>query len=192
MDSKRLFLAIPINNHYDSLIRRFISQQDIPAIKWIAPENWHITVLFLGDFPSQQLPALITSLNNFFKQQHSFSLHFDGFIYKPKQAKPSMIWGRFCQNSYFDLLCRQLADKMESLYFDLSLAFSMSIHSENIPHITLSRLKNSLIRYPDLNLKDIESKQPVLRCDFCMLFQSVLSSEGAIYTKIAEFELNQN
>lgn len=190
MDSKRLFLAIPINDHYDLLIRRFISQQQIPSVKWIAPENWHITVLFLGDFPSQHISELISTLSDFFKTRQSFSLHFDGFIYQPKQSKPNMIWGRFRQNSYFDSVCRQLADKMESLYFDLSLSFNMSIHSENIPHITLSRLKNSLIRYPDLNVKNIETEQPVLRCDFCMLYQSVLMPQGAKYSKLAEFNFS--
>ena len=192
MDSKRLFLAIPINDHYDKLIRKFLSKQHNPDVKWISPENWHITVLFLGDFPTQHLTALIASLNDFFTKQHSFSLYFDGFIYKPKQDRPKMIWGRFRQNSYFDLLCRQLSDHIEKLCFDLSLPFSMSLHSENIPHITLSRLKSSMMRYPDLIHKDINPHQPLLRCDFCMLYQSVLKSEGAKYTNLAEFKLNQN
>jgi 2'-5' RNA ligase len=190
-DSVRLFLALPFDEHYHTLISKFTGQQDIPKIRWITPENWHVTVLFIGDFPARHIPALINSLNDFFKKQHTFSLHFDGFVYQPKQAKPAMIWGRFRQNSYFDLLCRQLADHIESLFFDLSLLFNMSIHSENIPHITLSRLKSILVRYPDLNIKGIDTHQPILRCDFCTLYQSVLSSEGAKYSKLAEFKLNQ-
>lgn len=191
-DSKRLFLALPINDHFEKLIKKFITQQDIPKVKWIAPENWHITVLFLGDFPAQHIPVLITSLNEFFNKQHFFSLDFDHFIYKPKQAKPTMIWARFHLNSYFDLLCLTLVNHIEKLYFDLSVPFSMSLHSENIPHITLSRLKNPLLRYPDLNLKDIDQEHPLLRCDFCILFQSILTPDGAKYTKLAEFKLKQN
>ena len=100
-----------------------------------------------------------------------------------------MIWAKFHQNSYFDQLCRQLADHIEKLYSELSVPFSMSLHSENIPHITLSRLKNPLLRYPDFNLRNIDTYQPILGCDFCTLFQSVLTSEGAKYTNLADFNL---
>jgi RNA 2',3'-cyclic 3'-phosphodiesterase len=192
MDSKRLFLAFPIDDHFDELIKKFIAQQNIPNIKWIVPENWHITVLFLGDFPAHHIPVLISSLNEFFKTRQFFSLDFERFIYKPNQSRPTMIWAKFYQNTYFDLLCLKLADHLEKLYSELSVPFRMSIHSENIPHITLSRLKNQLNRYPDLNLKRIDNIQPLLRCDFCTLFQSVLLSEGAKYSNLADFKLNQN
>lgn len=192
MGSKRLFLAIPINDHFDQLIKNFIAQQQIPKVKWIVPENWHITVLFLGDFPVQHVPALISSLKDFFKTQRSFSLDFDKFIYKPRQIKPTMIWAKFHQNTYFDHLCRQLADHIENLYSELLVPFNISLHSENVPHITLSRLKNPLLHYPDLNIKDIDTLSPILRCDFCTLFQSVLTPEGAKYTNLADFKLTQN
>jgi len=191
-DSKRLFLAIPINDHFDELIKKFITQQNIPKVKWIAPENWHVTVLFLGDFPAQYVSLLISSLEEFFKTQQFFSLDFDEFIYKPRQSKPTMIWAKFYQNSYFDLLCRQLVDHIEKLYSELSVPFSMSLHFENVPHITLSRLKNPLFQYPDLNLKDIETQQSLLRCDFCILFQSKLTPDGAKYTNLGEFKLRQS
>ena len=176
-NTKRLFLAFPINDQYEELITEFISLQQIQKIRWISKQNWHVTVLFLGDFPEDHIPYLSTSLQKIFSGCHSFSLNFDGFVYKPKQARPNMIWARFHQHSYFDLLCKSLDDQMESLYADLSLPFSMSLHSENIPHITLSRLKNQYFRYPDL-IKPTKQVHPhTLRCDFCILFQSVLSSE---------------
>ena len=103
-----------------------------------------------------------------------------------------MIWAKFHQNSYFNLLCQQTADHIEKFYSELSIPFSMSLHSENTPHITLCRLKNPHLPYPDFKLKDINPLQPLLRCDICTLYQSVLTAEGAKYTNLADFKLMQN
>jgi 2'-5' RNA ligase len=178
-DSKRLFIAIQINDHFKNLIRKFIDQQNIPDVRWIASENWHVTVLFLGDFPNRHLTALLESLKDFFKEEQFFSLDFENFTFIPNQTKPTMIWLKFYQNSYFDMLCSRLADHIEKLYTELSLPFTMCLHSVNVPHITLSRIKKPQLHYPDLNQKNIDDMQPLLRCDFCTLYQSVLTTEGA-------------
>jgi RNA 2',3'-cyclic 3'-phosphodiesterase len=191
-DTKRLFIAIQINDHFKNLIRKFIDQQNIPEVRWIASENWHVTVLFLGDFPNGHLTALIASLKEFFQSEQFFSLDFENFTFIPKQTKPTMIWLKFYQNSYFDLLCSRLADHIEKLYTVLSLPFTINLHSVNVPHITLSRLKKAGLYYPDLNLKNIDDMQPLLRCDFCTLYQSVLTTKGAKYTNLADFKLIQN
>jgi 2'-5' RNA ligase len=188
-DSRRLFIAIQINDHFKNLIRKFMDQQNIPEVRWIATENWHVTVLFLGNFPNCHIPALLTSLNEFFQSEQSFSLNFENFAYIPIQTKPTMIWLKFNQNSYFDILCCHLSDHIEKLYTVLSLPYTINLHSDNVPHITLSRLKNPSVHYPELNQKNIDNMQPLLRCDFCTLYQSVLTTEGAKYTNLADFKL---
>jgi 2'-5' RNA ligase len=189
--SIRLFIAIPLDAHYHNLLHDFTKQQQIRGIKWIEQENLHITVLFLGNFPQQQLELLKSRLGKFFRTIPSFALEYDKFAYIPSQVKPGMIWGRFRPNSYFDHLCRQLAGEMENLYSELGILFRLSLHAENIPHVTLCRLKNPYLRYPELNMKDINTAQPLLRCDFCILFQSVLSADGAKYINLAEYKLIQ-
>ena len=191
-ESKRLFLAVPIDDHFKNLIKQFIAQQNIPNVKWVVPENWHVTVLFLGDFPTQHLPKLILLLNEFFQSQRFFSLDFDRFIYKPNQSKPSMIWAKFHQNSYFDLLCHQLEVSIKKLCSDLSIPSNINSHPENIPHVTLSRLKNPISQYPNLQLNDMESPRNLLRCDCCTLYESLLTPNGPKYSPLTDFTLTLN
>jgi RNA 2',3'-cyclic 3'-phosphodiesterase len=190
VDSNRLFLALPINDHFERLITGFIDRQDIPLVKWINKENWHVTLVFIGNFPANHISRLIAELDHFFITQPHFSLAFDNFVYRPRQTKPSMIWVKFQQAKSFDQLCIRLFDHLEIFYFNLDIHFNIKLHPDNIPHTTLCRLKNPHLNYPDFNLNDISEMQPSLLCDKAYLMQSNLSSDGSKYSKLAEFNLS--
>ncbi|MFC1598063.1 RNA 2',3'-cyclic phosphodiesterase [Patescibacteria group bacterium] len=181
MSTKRLFIAIPLP---DDFINAFVAVQqecgDISAGRWTAPENLHITVKFLGNVASDQIPALVEAVKNVSQKTQEFTLTFKKIIYAPPEKPPRMVWATFTQSDDFTQLMQQLNDATSP--------FSQERDSfkEPIPHVTMARLKSPQAA------KTIELIQPELTSTnlsvtTCELIESTLSSEGSKYALVESF-----
>ena len=99
---KRLFIGIPTNKNIEDICLNFIDQNQHIDTRWIPKQNWHITTLFIGDFPSVQINNLTKQLSEFYLKQKPFRIEFKQFAYVPNVKKPNMIWGSFQRSIYFD------------------------------------------------------------------------------------------
>jgi RNA 2',3'-cyclic 3'-phosphodiesterase len=189
-ESKRLFLGIALNEEWIDYINSFIQLNTELKIKWIPEDNWHFTVLFMGSVPLNIIFLLEIKLQEVFSQNIGFYIDFEKFIYAPSARKARMIWAKGMKNRDFDIICKESLSTVEKLFKDKNLPFNMSLHKENIPHVTLSRLKTfGKNNYPELNLPE---KIPVpLPCSEIILFESRLKPSGSEYCKLAAFKLKE-
>lgn len=188
-DTKRLFLAIPIDQSFRQLCQDFIEAQNLSEIRWIKSENWHVTLLFLGDFPADSLQNLENLLQQHFLTQNGFVIDFESFTYIPNQYRPRMIWGKFYDNEDFDKLLKRVFRSLKAFYKKGRIPFEIKTHRDSIPHITLCRLKkyfSSENNLTDVINQDISLK---LKVNSCQLYKSELKPTGAEYTMLKEFEL---
>ena len=184
---KRLFLAIPINQQYTEMCMRFIEHLTLDKVRWINPENWHITLVFLGSFPVDKVQALTDNLEEFFTQAPLFNLYFDHYSYKPEFKNPTMIWANFQHSEAFDKLVIETYNQLTNFYSFQSIPFKISIRFHNIPHITLARLKQEYNPFPELIKR--KEEVPSLQVKDCHLFESVLLPKGAKYHLLHSFSL---
>lgn len=185
---KRLFLAIPIHQQYTEICMHFIEAQNLEKVRWINPENWHITLIFIGDFKVEGIPDLTLHLKDYFVKSSCFELPFESFVYKPNQSKPSMIWGKFKTSEVYNQIIHDTYEYLKEFYESQSLPFNISIRPVNIPHITLARLKNEYPVFPKLINRN--NDMPLLKIKDCFMFESVLLPKGVEYHLLHSFSFS--
>lgn len=184
--NKRIFLGIAVPADWKLAIHQFIEANKELHIRWIPPQNWHFTILFIGDFPANKLQSIYTLLEKCFAQIPAFEIAFDRFTYFPPK-RPRMIWVKGKQSAAFDsvenLAYKTLKHFCEEVYMD----FNAKPSKQAIPHITLSRLK--FVRKPFHALEIPAVKFSPVSVKEIFLYESQLKATGSIYTKLATFKL---
>jgi RNA 2',3'-cyclic 3'-phosphodiesterase len=92
----RTFIALPLSPEpaaelmafYDRLRRRFASD----LVRWTPPEQWHLTLRFLGDVAPEEMLALETTLRQACATQAAFQLQLTGVGGFPSLDAPRVIW----------------------------------------------------------------------------------------------------
>lgn len=177
---KRLFLALPLQKEefprLDLYLESYKKDPHFQKAKWVEPENFHITLLFLGNVSELYLPELRQLVRGLSAKIAPFTLHFDQIQFFPRKF-PHMIWASFHRSLEFEELTGELKKYLE-------VYIQNQEKKEQIPHATLARLKAPLdprkfsfrpYRMPDLLVKE------------CQLFESTLTPDGPHYTLIETF-----
>jgi 2'-5' RNA ligase len=169
----RIFLAIPLSEEIKSKVLQVNSvNRNVQKIVWMKPENLHITIYFIGQVPRDINETIIEKISAVLKQQSSLKIKFEQFCPAPSE-KPRMIWAKFHRDKDFTALSNKIHTQIKE--FIPNNAF---YYDDPIPHITLARFNStfdpSLIRFPEIDLKEIEIKN-------CELWESVSSKEGVKY-----------
>ena len=176
----RLFIAIELPDEVKAKLAGLIPKNS--AIRRVAAEQLHLTLLFLGDVAAEQLPSLKAALASI--RLESFLLEFDKTGCFPHLRSPRVFWAGLKPQP---LLERLAADIRQ-------VVTSCGIVTEEKPfkaHITLGRIKQpdscditSLVNRP---LADI----PSFTAEHFILFQSELSQSGAVHTALDCFDLTR-
>lgn len=155
-------------------------RRDIPAAKWVVPEQLHLTLSFLGEQEDATTNRLITELKSI--RASSFDLSFGQTGSFPNQRHPRVLWVGIRPEP----LLNSLAEKIM-----LSLTFC-GIPPEDrpySPHITLARIRQQASTDIHTFLDQSTDKLPGFAVQEFILFQSRLTEEGALHTPVEKFEL---
>jgi len=165
----------------------FIQNLNNSGIKWIKEENWHITTLFIGNFPVEKIEMFVSALSNEISAFPVFELEFEKFTLFPYKH-PSMIWAKFHDNNQFEQFVNKTEKIAKEFIVKNSLNIQLKTNKKAIPHITLSRLKTK-----GASLENVDStvQKPVfLKVKTIRLMKSELLSEGAEYSVLHDFSLS--
>lgn len=146
--------------------------------KWVAQENFHITLHFLGEFSEDFLYDFSESLKTINYKPFQLSLQTVGTFIQPKL--PSPVWAGVSNSIELDDLKKKI-DKTLS-------KFQISPNNHFVPHVTLGRWKSyntvEWSQYSD-TFHTFETEKFTVN-EF-HLIQSVLSSKGSKYTILESF-----
>lgn len=179
---KRLFFSIPLSEDILDQLIKSVSLIKFNNARWISAENWHVTVLFMGDVQDTLIPEIITESEEIFKKIKPFDFKFKKIVFIP-QNNARMIWAEYEKNEVFNELCQAIYKKLKRFILD----DSANQYKEIIPHITLARLVNNNKQNLPLLIQPRVNK---LQVDKINLIESQLTLQGSIYTRICEFNLN--
>src|SRR3989338_4607696 len=186
---KRLFLALPLPpeeiRRLDAFLTPYRSDPHFKDAKWVELQNFHVTTLFLGHVQDMMISEMRQILRGFFAQIHPFDLQFEGVFLFPGKF-PKMIWARFHKSFPFTELNAELR-KYLSPYTE-----SHEDEKEQLPHLTLARLKNPV---DSARFAFKPYKMPPLQVKECHLYESELTAltegelqkNGPVYTLIENF-----
>jgi RNA 2',3'-cyclic 3'-phosphodiesterase len=136
----RLFIAIAIPDPIKQQIK--VTQDQLhqcfnrDPVRWTKPDQFHLTLRFLGDVEAGSVEPLVHSLRTVCQSIHSLELRAHGVGFFPNARAPRVIWVGV-QNSAERLVLLQQAVQQATL------AFTREKPEERFSgHITLGRIKN--------------------------------------------------
>ena len=146
------------------------------------PQNWHLTLHFLGQVEPEKIEKLSSHLQNALSDIEPFSIFLEGFGAFPDVQKPRILWVGISGDLKKLSELKSRADQvLQKMHFQIE---TRPFH----PHITVARSKD------DAFLSFSESDQTfrgraVDQVRFLTLFKSNLSPQGAQYTVVRTLPL---
>ncbi len=177
----RLFLAIALPEALRAQLAKL--GRGLPGVRWLAPENLHLTLRFIGEVDRSLAEELDAALGQV--RAAGFSLTLAGVGCFGAGEKIRSIWAGVEPSP--DLL--DLQAKIESALRGAGLPPEGRKFK---PHVTLARLK----RHPGANLQDFLAQHALyrgasFRVDAFVRFSSFLIQAGAIYAPEAVYPLRR-
>jgi 2'-5' RNA ligase len=178
----RLFTALELNakviQNLTELVRRL---RPCAPIKWVHPQNMHVTLKYIGDWQVGRLEELVRSLNQV-KLPMALNVPLAGLGFFPHARNPRVFWAG-AENTP---ALRQLASQVDVELQRLGIAPEVRPYH---PHLTLGRIvENEPLDELHHVIEDLPSREfGTISPDRFVLFESTLTAAAPIYRKIAEF-----
>ncbi len=182
----RAFIAIETPRPMQEAIGRQTAalRQRLPAplVRWVPPENIHLTLKFLGETSITTLEQLVTLLRTAAEEHSPFELSAAGLGVFPNRAQPRVIWIGLTAPAALLALQRDIEGICARLgYSPEDRPFS--------PHLTIGRVNPRLNTEEKQRLRQaLEERQigelGTIQVNAFHVFKSDLQPEGAVYTRL--------
>lgn len=152
------------------------------ALRWVAPENYHITLLFLGEQPEERVGAIVEAMQAARAGVSPFTIAVQGLGVFPNWNRPNVLWAGV----------RDGAEPLTRIATALEKSLTPKPSGKPFhPHITLARFKTPCRDADNLRKRLYEATQRLAATEFgryelqaISLMQSTLTPEGSIYTEL--------
>lgn len=160
----RLFTAIPIPED----IKSHITAQygTLEQGRWVPEDNLHITLVFIGDYPTEQLDVLCNLLKNIVFNPLTLQIKGCGTF------KNGQLWLGVEENPGLNRLYQEVSTRLQEL--DISLE-----KRKFLPHVTIARSKKRKFDPYTFTLQAFRSRE--FEIDHFNLYLSTLKQTGAEY-----------
>ena len=192
MSRLRAFIAVEIPletrqdvQHATSNLRRGTES----LIRWVAVENMHLTLKFLGDIPSANVEALTQMIHAEADSFNCFDIHLTDIGSFPSSKRPRVIYIGIQAPAALEAFQRQLESATHRLGYNAEeRAFA--------PHLTIGRVRQNIPADDQQKIRRAleESKIDSLgtaRVNFVHLYKSDLKPTGPVYTKLFSAHLKK-
>jgi len=188
--SIRAFIAIELNKQIKNRLSNIQDElkRTNADVKWVEPENIHLTLKFLGNIEEKKIEEIKRILEKISQKYARFLIELSTIGCFPKIDYPKVIWvgiekGKLELSEIFS----ELEDELKKIGFEKEKrGFSA--------HITIGRMRSNLNRIR--LVEEIKNKKDFPRLnslvDRIILFKSNLTSKGPIYEIIYEIRLLNN
>ncbi len=155
-------------------------------VRWVKPENIHLTLKFLGNIEEKQTDEIIKIMGDVCSRYYPFNLEIRGMGAFPNIKSPRVLWVGIEGNDTLKTLQEEIDKGMETIGFEREdRAFTA--------HLTIGRFRSFIEKEGLLKMIKLHEKDPFGSIDVrsLSLMRSDLHPEGARYTKILEIPLGK-
>mgnify|MGYP006290068139 CR=1 FL=1 len=184
---KRTFIATKIHpgtqllNAYAKLRNELENEK----IKWVDPENFHLTLFFIGDTDEEQIDIIRQELASLTATYSKTHIQLEGLGVFKSIHKPRVLWAGISQYDELKKIKIAIDQRMEQFGFTPD-------KREFKPHLTLARMKwiedkqklNQILN----EFKSLHFQESTI--EDLILFESILKPTGPEYKPIEKFELH--
>ncbi len=156
-------------------------------VKWVEPENLHVTLLFLGEVVDREVLAICRAVSEVVAGQESFEMTVEGLGCFPNPRRPRTLWAGVGAGT--QELCA-LHDRLEPPL--LALGCYRREDRKYTPHITLGRVRSE--RPADTLAAELtrhagwKGGRTVVR--EVLVMSSELTPQGPVYTVLSRGKLS--
>lgn len=184
----RTFIAIELDARVrDRLLdlqEQLRAQLSPRSVRWVAPEGIHLTLKFLGDTPSEQVPAIGDALARAAAESRPFPFTVGGLGCFPNSRRPRVVWVGL-QEATGKLVALQRAVEAQ--------VAPLGFPAENRPfqpHLTLGRVQRYASPSEVREIGQVVAASLVgtvaeVRAVRVSLIKSDLRPSGAVYTTLS-------
>ncbi|MBI1354360.1 MAG: RNA 2',3'-cyclic phosphodiesterase [Acidobacteria bacterium] len=182
----RLITALELNSkvvaNLTELVRRL---RPVAPVRWVHPQNMHVTLKYVGDWPESRLDVLLRNLSEV-RVTQPIAVPLAGLGYFPSLDRPRVFWVG-AENT---APLRQLASNVDAALAPLGVVPEVRPYQ---PHLTLGRVFDgeSLDELHNA-VEELPSREfGTLNPDRFTLFESTVTDAGPVYRRVAEFPFLQ-
>jgi RNA 2',3'-cyclic 3'-phosphodiesterase len=176
----RLFVALDLPWDLRQRVAALVGG-GIPGARWVPPENYHMTLRFIGEAPAHRAEEIDLALAGL--RARGFSLTLAGLGAFAKGGRSTALWVGVERNPQLD----HLQNKIETALQRIGLEPERRRFQ---PHVTLARLDNvaegKLASF--VQAHNLFRAEPV-PVEHFTLFSSQLGKEASVYTAEVEYTL---
>jgi RNA 2',3'-cyclic 3'-phosphodiesterase len=174
---RRLFVAADIGDDARAACARVAEQlraNGWPG-RWVAPENYHLTVAFLGGVDDERVPDVIAAVREASAGMRPFDVPLDTVGAFPSARRPRVAWvGPAVAVPAFGALCEAVRRPLAAL------EFTFEPHAD--AHVTLARSEGR-VALPAVDAPRIAPQ----RIASLTLYESFTARTGARYEVVERF-----
>jgi len=183
---KRLFAAIKVHPSEALLNRYYMLQRNLKdeKIRWVSPENIHITMKFFGETPDHHIPAINAALQQAATTASPFNFSIRNTGIFGSTYNPKVIWFGIEPHKGFINLSENILGELDKIGIERD-------RQNFVPHLTIARMnqvndKKFFQQLIDENKEGLMQEEEV---NTFHLFDSELSPKGPIYTILGSYSL---
>jgi RNA 2',3'-cyclic 3'-phosphodiesterase len=181
---KRLFAAIKIHPSvtFISLLYQFKQALRNENIKWVEPQNIHITLKFFGETEDFKIKGIIDQLTDVASRHEPFDFSIKGTGIFGSSYNPRVIWFGISERDELINLSNDVLNSMAKIGWERD-------RQNFVPHLTAGRIKhisdkvklNEVIeKYKNIEIQEVKTNA-------FYLYESILRTQGPIYNILETF-----
>lgn len=156
------------------------------GIRWVEPENMHLTLKFLGEVNTLEIPDVCRAVEQAVAEVPGFSLDVAGVGAFPKIERPRTIWLGVTQGA------EELAGLQKQIEKSLKKLGYPPDNRRFSPHLTVGRVKKAGPELDELSelVKSLSDRAVgTSAVDEVTVFSSELTREGPVYQALSHASL---
>ncbi len=178
----RIFVALPLPDP----IRRHLAglRSGLPGARWVAPENMHVTLRFIGEVEGDEVDEVDAALAEI--RVPVFDVSVGGIGFFDRGRKVHAVWAGIEAEGGLERLQRKVESAIVRAGFEPE-------RRKFKPHVTIARLRGTPAHHVGTYIEahDGFASDP-FRADHFTLFRSHLGREGAVYEALADYTLDES
>jgi RNA 2',3'-cyclic 3'-phosphodiesterase len=172
----RAFVALPVGEDVRSRLAEVQAKlrQSHAHVGWVAPENIHVSLAFMGDILQSQVAEVAGALNEAAARAPAFSFEVENIGVFGSPRSPRVIWAGIRECPEMMALQKDIAERITALGIELETRPFR-------PHLTLGRVRSGRGREDLVRMMEPLSQLPFgpVAAQDVRLMRSILKPQGA-------------
>ena len=164
---------------YISIFNEIYSSFRHERIKWVEPENMHLTLKFFGETDEKNIPSIIRAIEAAVESSNPFLLKIANTGIFGSRYDPKVIWFGIEKQNELEILAKKIFTGLEKCGYEAD-------RQNFVPHVTIGRIKElkdkSLFQQILGKFNTVEIQEE--KVTEIILFESILRREGPLYVEV--------